>query len=108
MSLPANLKQFAQIIVEKDQLDVFSNPNLEALLDELGNGRDIVLYGVVTEICVAFTARGLLKRGFRVTCVTDAVRALDDAKAREFFADITRAGAQLCTTAERLAELDRE
>ena len=105
IELPQNLERFRQIIVEKDKLDVFTNPNLAALLQQIGKNRDIVLYGVVTEICVAFTARGLIQRGFRVKCVTDAVRALDERQGQQFFDDIAKAGARLTTTAELLQSL---
>ena len=51
--------RYEQIILEKQELDVFSNPNTHQLLERLGTVREIVLYGVVTEICVARTGRGL-------------------------------------------------
>jgi nicotinamidase/pyrazinamidase len=106
VELPQGLQSFRQIVIEKDKLDVFSNPNVAALLDRLGREREVVLYGVVTEICVAFTARGLIARGFRVNCVTDAIRALNEANARQFLEEIVRAGAQLTTTADLLQKLD--
>ena len=108
IELPSDLHSFRQIIIEKDKLDVFTNPNVSALLGRIGKKRDIVLYGVVTEICVAFTARGLIQRGYRVQCVTDAVRALNDSQARQFFDDIARAGARLTTTGEALQSLDAQ
>jgi hypothetical protein len=72
-----------QILLEKQSVDCFTNPNLPALLEPLEADRCIV-YGVVTEICVKNAAMGLLKSGRQVTVVTDAVRSLDDAKCAEF------------------------
>ena len=105
VTLPADLDRFSQIIIEKDKLDVFTNPNVAALLEHLGRQRGIVVYGVVTEICVAFTARGLIQRGFEVHCVTDAVRALDQSQAQQFLDGISHAGARLTTTGELLKSL---
>ena len=77
-----DLRQVEQVIVEKDSLDIFTNPNIEALLARLGEGQEVILYGVVTEICVAYAARGLLDRGYKLRLVRDAVHHLDEAKAR--------------------------
>ena len=103
VSAPVRLDGHQQVIIEKQQLDVFTNPNTEALLAALGKPLQIVLYGVVTEICVAFAARGLLERGHRVSLVRDAVQHLDETKAHELLADVERRGGPLVTTAEVLA-----
>ena len=88
-----------QVILEKQELDCFSNPRLDPLLDELGAERAVV-YGVVTEICVRFAAFGLLKRGLRVEVVTDAIQALDDSAARRMSSEFQAAGGYLTTLAE--------
>ena len=97
IELPRDFSRCEQVIVEKQKLDVFTNPNLEALLQQLGR-REIVLYGVVTELCVRCAARGLLDRGYRVRLVTDAVRALDEQQSKEFVAELRRRGGELVTT----------
>jgi nicotinamidase-related amidase len=51
-----------QIIVEKQALDVFSNPNFPALLDRLAADRYVV-YGVATDYCVRCAVTGLLGTG---------------------------------------------
>jgi nicotinamidase/pyrazinamidase len=88
-----------QVILEKQELDCFSNPRLSTLLAEFGAERYVV-YGVVTEICVRFAAFGLLKRGQRVEIVTDAVKALDEGAARKMFSEFQAAGGHLTTLAE--------
>jgi len=100
-TIPSRVDGVEQIILEKQELDCFSNPALMPLLSELNADRYVV-YGVVTEICVRFAAFGLLKTGKRVEIVTDAVKALDDAAANKMFADFTAAGGQL-TTASALS-----
>jgi nicotinamidase/pyrazinamidase len=74
-----------QILVEKQHVDVFTGPNLARVVEALEADR-FVAYGVVTEICVLFAARGLLKLGKPVAVVTDAVETLkaeDSARALE-------------------------
>ena len=83
-----------QILIAKQQLNVFSVPELMPLLDRLNADRYVV-YGVVTEICVEFAAMGLLSTGKRVEIVTDAVRSLDDSKAAKMFDRFTAAGGHL-------------
>ncbi|MFQ5776660.1 MAG: cysteine hydrolase family protein [Terriglobia bacterium] len=102
--LPAALENYDQLILEKQQLDVFTNPNTEQLLSCLGRKADIVLYGVVTEICVACAARGLLERGYRVRLVRDAVHHLDAAKARAVCKEIEALGGRFTTTDEVLTD----
>jgi len=76
IDLPQKIESCPQIVVEKQAFDVFTNPNVDALLRALGN-REVVLYGVVTEICVDRAARGLIQRGYRVNLVEDAIQHLD-------------------------------
>jgi len=102
--LPA-LKDFQQIIIEKQQFDVFTNPNTDKLLQQFGSALHIWMYGVVAEICVAAAARNLLRRGHKVTLVSDAVRALDRAKAAEFTDELLIAGGKLVTTDEAIRAL---
>ncbi len=65
-----------QIIVEKQQLDCFSNPNLRPLLKMLKADRYVV-YGVATELCVQCAAFGLLEAGAEVELVSDAIMSLN-------------------------------
>jgi nicotinamidase/pyrazinamidase len=74
--LPGKIESYPQIVVEKQAFDVFTNPNIDALLRALGR-REILLYGVVTEICVDRAARGLIQRGYRVNLVKDAIQHLN-------------------------------
>jgi nicotinamidase/pyrazinamidase len=83
-----------QIIVEKQALDLFSNPNLPRLLQRLNADRYVV-YGVVTEICVAHALKGLRRTGKRVELVTDAIQSIDAAAAERVLADHAAAGGVL-------------
>jgi len=95
-------ERYRQIVLEKQEFDVFSNPNTESLLAQLGKP-EIVLYGVVTEICVAAAARGLLDRGYRVTVVEDAIRHLDAGKGRAFLEEVRRRDGRIVTAGQLLS-----
>ncbi len=99
-ALASNLPAAGQLILEKQKFDVFTNPNTEALLERLGRDVEITLYGVVTEICVAAAARGLLGRGYRLRLVRDAVQHLDESKARALLEEVERRGGRPVTTDE--------
>ena len=102
-TIPAPAAGVQQLILEKQQLDCFSNPHLTPLLAELGAERYVV-YGVVTEICVRYAAFGLLKTGKRVEVVTDAIKALDESAAAKMFSEFTSAGGRLTTSVAILSE----
>ncbi|MFB3813759.1 MAG: cysteine hydrolase family protein [Terriglobales bacterium] len=97
--IPQDLSHFEQVILEKQAVDVFTNPNTEALLQRLGR-REVTLYGVVTEVCVGLAARGLLDRGYKVRVVTDAIRALDEESGKKALDELARRGAELVSTSE--------
>ncbi|MEP7361999.1 MAG: cysteine hydrolase family protein [Acidobacteriota bacterium] len=88
-----------QVLVEKTTFDCFTNPMLEPTLAELGI-TEAVVYGVVTEVCVALAVRGLLRTGRRVTLVVDAIMSLNDAKAQDLEAEVLAAGGRLTTTSQ--------
>ena len=91
-----------QILFPKEQLDVFSTPELGPLLERLNADR-YVIYGVVTEICVRCAAVGLLKSGKRVEIVTDAVRSLNEAEASKFLREFANSGGGLTSAAAALS-----
>jgi nicotinamidase/pyrazinamidase len=88
-----------QIVVEKQTVDVFLAPNLTRVLDLLKAER-YVLYGVVTEICVLYAARGLLRRGQTVEVVADAIQALTPEGSRRAIGEILAGGGRLATVEE--------
>jgi nicotinamidase/pyrazinamidase len=85
-----------QVILEKQTLDCFANPNLPGLLDTLAAERYVV-YGVVTEVCVKFAAFGLLRAGKHVELVTDALMHLDEGARDTMFAEFMKQGGALTT-----------
>ncbi len=80
-----------QIIIEKDDLDLFSNPAVLPLLDKLEIDECFV-YGVFTEYCVKCAIMGLLNAGRKVSLVTRATAHLSDAAAEQVIRDFVAAG----------------
>lgn len=114
IALPEDLGKFQQIILEKQTLNVFDNPNTESVLERLRPGgkppinkdAEFVVFGVVTEYCVRLAAKGLLERGRRVALVTDAIETLDPADGRRTLEELTSRGARLINTDEALGLLE--
>lgn len=106
-SIPGNLSELKQVILEKQTLDVFDNPNTEKLLARFPTGCEFIVFGVVTELCVRLTAEGLLSRGRTVLLVTDAIEALNQEQARQTLADLVARGARLISTSDALATIER-
>jgi len=93
-----------QIIVEKQTVDVFEARNLERIIQQL-SGEKFVVYGVVTEICVLWAMRGLIRLGKRATLVSDAVASLTSQGSLAAVEEMLSAGVTVCLAAD-LPNLD--
>jgi nicotinamidase/pyrazinamidase len=87
-----------QVVLEKQELNLFTNPNLPRLLEML-EADEYVVYGVVTEYCVKDAALGLLATGKPVTLVTDAIRSLREDDAARTIQAFTAGGGKLAISA---------
>ena len=73
------------IILYKNKFDVFEgNKYTEKVLDLLKPSA-VVIYGVVTEFCINAAVLGLIKRGYKVYVVIDAMKALPNTKSEDIF-----------------------
>ena len=105
-TLPPDLSNYQQIILEKQTLDIFQSRHANALVERLGNTPEFVVFGVVTEYCVNFAAKGLLARNRRVALVKDAIETLDPKVGNKTISDLQNLGARIVTTDEALAALN--
>ena len=103
--IPDNLLNYQQVLLEKQTLDIFQSCHAEALLEKLGSDAEFVVFGVVTEFCVGFAAKGLLQRNRRVALVTDAIETLRREDGDGKIAELKSLGARLTTTDEALNAL---
>jgi len=85
-----------QVIVQKQALDVFTNPMTERLLRALP--QRAVVFGVTTEYCVKHACVGLRRLGIKTVLVTDAVCALSPAAGNGALAEMQQAGVEFVTT----------
>ena len=74
--LPALLPLPGEPVLAKRTYSAFLGTDLEAIL-RASRARDLVLAGVVTDLCVETTAREAFCRGLRVKVVADACSAQD-------------------------------
>jgi len=104
-TLPNDLSQFQQILLQKQTLDIFESRHAESLVTRLPRAAEIAVFGVVTEYCVRLAAKGLMKRGRRVSIVRDAIETLNPEEGRKSLDELRSLGARLITTDEALARL---
>jgi len=104
-ALPQDLSSYQQVLLEKQTLDIFESRHASSLLQRLPEEAEFMVFGVVTEYCVRFAAKGLLSRGRRVSIVQDAIEALSTTAARETIAELQALGATFITTDEALNSL---
>ena len=72
-----------QIILNKQKLDLFSNPQTDEYLRAF-NPEECIVYGVVTEYCVKLCTMGLLDRGYKVALVREGIQSLNSADSEAF------------------------
>jgi nicotinamidase/pyrazinamidase len=89
-----------EIILQKQQFDVFTNPNTETLLD-IVMPEVIVVFGVALDVCDAHAIHGFLKRGnIEVYLVIDAVKPIDKEKGAQLIHQWGKRGVRMVTTVE--------
>ncbi len=96
--------ELAQLVIEKQDLDVFTEPATDDLLDLL-QPRRVYVYGVATEYCVLRTVRGLRKRGYATSVIADAVKAIEPEQGRKALAEMRELGAAMAEASEALEAL---
>jgi nicotinamidase/pyrazinamidase len=86
------VRKYQQIIVEKQALDLFSNPVAERLMRVLPP--HAIVFGVVTEYCVKLACMGLRKMGIKTALITDAVCSLAPKGERDALKEMRQTGVE--------------
>jgi len=105
-SLPESFSQYQQILLEKQTLNIFESRHADELVKRFGPETAFVVFGVVTEYCIGFAAKGLLERGRKVYVVRDAIETLKSEDGNRAIAELKTLGARFITTQQALDLLD--
>jgi hypothetical protein len=101
---------YQQVTLQKNTLDVFDNPNTDALPARLNPADspafdpnlEFVVFGVATEYFVRLAVDGLLRRGRCGSIVTDAVCSPNHRKTQQILESLESCGARPITSEEAL------
>ncbi len=89
-----------EVIFRKQRFDVFTNPNVDPVLNAVRPGR-IVLYGVALDVCNAHAVNGFLERNTApIRLVTDATQAIVPQRGEELVNRWKTRGVEVVTTDE--------
>ena len=91
------------IVVEKTVFNLFGNPNTEQIISQL-SPQTCIVFGVATDYCVKAAALELVKKGYHVKIVSDAIKAVTEKGKQESFEEFKTVGIDLVTTQDILGE----
>jgi nicotinamidase/pyrazinamidase len=93
------------ILLHKRALDVFTNPNVPAVLGAL-EPEAVVIYGVATDFCDRYTVEGLLRSLPQAVLylVTDAIRAIYPEEGKRLMEAWRRRGVKMISSREIVDE----
>lgn len=97
----------APYIARPGQINAWDNADFVAAIRATGRTQ-LILAGVVTEVCVAFVALSALEEGFDVFCVTDASGTFSEVTRLTAWSRMEAAGAQLLNWFGVACELHRD
>lgn len=97
----------AAFIPRPGQINAWDNEDFVKAVKATGR-KQLIIAGVVTEVCVAFPALSALAEGFEVFVVTDASGTFNDITRHSAWNRMSEAGAQLMTWFGLACELHRD
>ena len=87
-----------EVIFRKRRFDVFTNANVECVIEEIYPDR-IILYGVALDVCNAYAIEGFLKRRVApITLVLDATQAIIPERGEELVKGWKSRGVKVAST----------
>ena len=97
----------APYVARPGQINAWDNEDFVAAIKATGR-RQLIIAGVVTEVCVAFPALSAIEEGFDVFVVTDASGTFNDIARHSAWDRMSQAGAQLINWFGVACELHRD
>lgn len=107
--VPELKEQFpdAPYIARPGQINAWDNPDFVAAVKATGK-KQLLIAGVVTEVCVAFPALSAIAEGYEVFVVTDASGTFNEVTRNAAWTRMTEAGVQLMSWFGVACELHRD
>lgn len=97
----------APYVARPGQINAWDNEDFVKAIKATGR-RQLIIAGVVTEVCVAFPALSAIEEGFDVFVVTDASGTFNDIARHSAWDRMSQAGAQLINWFGVACELHRD
>lgn len=97
----------APFIARPGQINAWDNEDFRNAVTKTGK-KQLIIAGIVTEVCVAFPALSALAEGYEVFVVTDASGTFNDMTRQAAWDRMVAAGAQLMTWFGVACELHRD
>jgi nicotinamidase-related amidase len=97
----------APLIARPGQINAWDNEDFVKAVTETGR-KQLIIAGIVTEVCVAFPALAAVEAGYEVFVVTDASGTFDAASRHSAWLRMSAAGVQLLNWFAASAELHRD
>ncbi len=88
---------YEQIIIEGQTFDVFDSINTDEIIRKL-DVSDYVVFGVATDYCIKAAVLGLIRRGYKASLVTDAIKAITKEGEKEALKEMRDAGVVFVST----------
>ncbi|MBS7661689.1 hydrolase [Pseudomonas lalucatii] len=107
--VPELKEQFpdAPYIARPGQINAWDNEDFVAAVKATGR-KQLIIAGVVTEVCVAFPALSAIEAGFEVFVITDASGTFNEITRHSAWDRMSSSGAQLMTWFGAACELHRD
>ncbi|OON62670.1 hydrolase [Massilia sp. KIM] len=97
----------APYVARPGQINAWDNDDFVQAVKATGK-KQLIIAGVVTEVCVAFPALSALEEGYEVFIITDASGTFNEMTRNAAWERMSRAGAQLMTWFGAACELHRD
>lgn len=97
----------APFIARPGQINCWDNEDFKAAVEATGR-KQLIIAGVVTDVCVAFPALSAIEEGYEVFVVTDASGTFNQTVQQAAWTRMTAAGVQLMNWFSVACELHRD
>lgn len=97
--------KYQQIILEKNVLNIFANPNALELLEAIYPDH-IYVYGVALDYCLKEAVDELIKAGYAITIVKDAIKEISQQEKDKLFFYWQKEGVGFITTQQLMKKGD--